>query len=99
VAVGYVQCGCEQQQSVGVVWCAGDSIVESLVICTAPHYCALRLTKEDKMVMGIWKVWGEERGKQDFGGYTGGKAAGWNIQARWDGAFEVGIEERMRWIQ
>ena len=43
--------------------------MESLVICTAAHYCELRLTQEDEMEKGIWKVWGEERGKQDIGGY------------------------------
>jgi len=60
--------------------CAGDCIMENLVICTATHYYALRLTKEDEMEMGIWKVWGEERGKLDFVGDTGGKAAAWKYR-------------------
>jgi hypothetical protein len=55
--------------------------MESFMICTGPHYYALGLTKEDEMEMGIWEVWGEERGKQDVGGDTIGKEATWNIQA------------------
>jgi len=70
--------------------------MESLVICTDPHYSALRLTKGDVMKLGNWKVWGDERGKQEFGGCTGRKGAGWNIQAGWDGDIEVGIQETMR---
>ena len=33
------------------------------------------------MEMGFWKVWGEERGKQDCGAYTRVKETTWNIQA------------------
>jgi len=45
----------------------------SLKICIALKYYALGLMKEVEMETGIWKVWGEERGKQDFGGNTGRK--------------------------
>ena len=52
------------------------------MICTAAQYYEFGSMKEDEMEMGIWKVWGEERGKQDFGGDRGGKEATWNIQAQ-----------------
>ena len=55
--------------------------MESLVICTGPQYCEFGLMKEEEMKMGFWNVWGEERGKQDCGGYTNGKETTWNIQA------------------
>jgi len=54
--------------------------MESLVICTAAQYCKFGLMKGDEMEMGFWNVWGEERGKQDFGGYTRETEATWNIQ-------------------
>ena len=50
------------------------------MICTGPHYYAFGLMKGDELEMGIWKVCGEERGKQDFGGDTVGKEETWNIQ-------------------
>ena len=52
------------------------------MICTAAQYYEFGSMKEDEMEIGIWKVWGEERGKQDFGGDRGGKEATWNIQAQ-----------------
>jgi len=55
--------------------------MESFIICTAAHYYAFCLMKEGEMEMGIWDVWGMERGKQDFGGDTVGKEATCNIQA------------------
>ena len=63
------------------MWCAGDCVLGSFVMCAAAQYYALGLMKEDEVEKSIWKVRGEERGKQDFGGDTGGKEATWNIQA------------------
>jgi hypothetical protein len=48
-------------------------MMETFVICTAPHYYEFGLMKGDEMEMDIWGVCGEERGKQDFGGDRLGK--------------------------
>jgi hypothetical protein len=55
--------------------------MESFMICNSPHYCVFGLMKGDEMEMGIWGVWGEESGKQDFGGETVRKVETWNIHA------------------
>jgi len=41
-----------------LVWCAGDCLMESFMICTAPHYYASGLMKEGEMEMSIWEIWG-----------------------------------------
>jgi hypothetical protein len=55
--------------------------MESFMICISPYYFEFSFLKANEMEMGIWDVWSEKRGKQDFGGDTVGKEATRNILA------------------